>query len=600
MIVGLGSIGSLYAMEYHDNSVEFGGQNLYIKGGAFIVKDFSVTNGQDPHGDIYRGLTKYLYDINQKYGGGKFTFHVGRHHSGQVADWFNGMLSPSDRSTFGHNAGALNFAFEGVLRLDAEDFLGYVSPYTFPDIFLAQGHSGTSNNWWFGGKTCKKLSGSNGVDCEGKDKNGKVVHLTFYRGDNSLNVYSITVAKPDSQLCLYNEAYFQDMNILWQGVVSKRLHIPSLASYCEYMDKRLNLNVQVISPVQGSINIEQNKSNQKRANSAIQVSESLDYDVRSGYGSNFYTLYDAHESGADIMNTMSSWMAFVPYYITLNNIIVPGSHDAGMSQTNHCTFIADGYETKTQMFNVEKQAEAGSRFFDLRIDYDHGELVTYHRDSSSGVGCGGEPLKSVLNGLSKFLHAHPSETVILSFTHTRDDHGHHESEIAQKVINLISRYQSDLFKATSNVSLPSVTLGEVRGKMIATFGYEYQKFINVKKGIFEYWETDKAYGGLPVYNSYSNTLNFSRMKNDQENKLSQHGGLKKDWLFLLSWTLTPNLNEVLANQGDIEQNAVRVNAHLPEEIHQLQGKAREQRPNIIYIDFMDPRLAKSIISLNSR
>ena len=43
----------------------------------------------------------------------------------------------------------LNFAFRGTLEIHVHSIQGYDFWYTFPDVGLAQGHSGSTNNWWF-------------------------------------------------------------------------------------------------------------------------------------------------------------------------------------------------------------------------------------------------------------------------------------------------------------------------------------------------------------------------------------------------------------------------------------------------------------------
>ena len=115
------------------------GSPWIITGGTFEITEFDVTKGQDPKqylkaGDVYK-LDKDL----------QFLFKFGRHGSSEVAGTFN-KLCPPARNTFNHTAGKLNFWVKGTLTLTFESG----KTFTFPNTFFAQGHSGASNNWWFG------------------------------------------------------------------------------------------------------------------------------------------------------------------------------------------------------------------------------------------------------------------------------------------------------------------------------------------------------------------------------------------------------------------------------------------------------------------
>ncbi|KAF9258074.1 hypothetical protein L218DRAFT_796533, partial [Marasmius fiardii PR-910] len=146
--------------------------------GDFTVTDFKISSGQDPDnknkvGDVHSfiGFTEYTQ---------KFVFTCGRHGTSDVASFWNTNI-PADKNTFGHTAGDLNFAFLGTLFLNVSTQDGS-RRVTFTDIGLAQGHSGSTNNWWFGGKNCKH-EGDNEVTCNGTDQNGNTVKFTFLRGN---------------------------------------------------------------------------------------------------------------------------------------------------------------------------------------------------------------------------------------------------------------------------------------------------------------------------------------------------------------------------------------------------------------------------------
>ncbi|ROI02558.1 hypothetical protein EGI16_13065 [Chryseobacterium sp. G0240] len=166
-------------MEYRDNEVFLASASNNLVKGTFTVNEYSVTSGQDPNGHIHAG---YVASCGSD---GKFTFSIGRKGSKEVAKWFSDRV-PGNRTTFDHNPDDLNFAMIGTLVLE---FTGN-KVCTFYNIALAQGHSGSSNNWWFGGKQAMN-NGGNQVVC-GAISNGIVELAEFLRGGNDVSTVKVT------------------------------------------------------------------------------------------------------------------------------------------------------------------------------------------------------------------------------------------------------------------------------------------------------------------------------------------------------------------------------------------------------------------------
>lgn len=190
-------------MEYQSNRVYFllsgtASAIRSVNAGRFTITGLSISDGQDPKDKNWVGQVKAL-DIA---GSPNFYFEIGRHHTAKVANWFSSRI-PSQGNTFGHDPDELNFAFLGTLSLTLR--LASVDPATgryeqtivFDDIALAQGRSGSTNNWWFGGKGCKRVHystyGDDNVTCVGRVEESKQeISLTFSRGDaNSVDVVTI-------------------------------------------------------------------------------------------------------------------------------------------------------------------------------------------------------------------------------------------------------------------------------------------------------------------------------------------------------------------------------------------------------------------------
>jgi 1-phosphatidylinositol phosphodiesterase len=107
---------------------------------------------------------------------------------------------------------------------------------------------------------------------------------------------------------------------------------------------------------------------------------------------------------------------------------------------------------------------------------------------------------------------------------------------------------------------------------------------------------------LTVFDQYSNTTNLHDMSEDQILKWTTYGGLGNQYLFLLSWTLTPDPNPLHGKFLPVWVVASRANAALPgvlfEKIIGTPESTKLPNPNIVYIDFLGPDLARSIILYN--
>ncbi len=483
-------------MEYRKNDVYFkmyfgtsGTDDYPLINGTYTIDSFAVTSGQDPKNKIYKGLTVSCGKD------GKMTFEVGRKNSESVATWFNNNIS-SSQSTFGHTAGTLNFAFLGTLQLTLT-IAGGQETFTFYNIALAQGHTVSRNNWWFGGKNCSHTK-NNRVLCNGKNSRGKEVTFEFWRGDNDVNTVHVTPKR--------------------------------------------------------------------------------------------------------IIDTFN-WMEKLDDSLRLDEIMMPGSHDAGMSELSHCCPLSIGQGwVKTQSGSIKKQLEDGSRYFDIRVDYDHSNLVAYHRDRNLGLdmGCNGQLLSEILDQTKTFLTNHDKETVILKFSHIRDSNGHNSDDTKKKICSLLDekKYASVIFKIepkNKNINLATVQLIDLRGKMILVFDYGGDS-IDTAKGRFRYDDgtTIQQGANITVFDEYSDTSNESKMMSNQLDKWWKYSqGLGKGHFFLLSWTLTasPPFSD------SIESLAARANSKLPSMLHN-HIRSNYPKPNIVYIDFLNNYVAQSIILCN--
>uniref|UniRef100_A0A7S3Z7B8 Phosphatidylinositol-specific phospholipase C X domain-containing protein n=1 Tax=Lotharella globosa TaxID=91324 RepID=A0A7S3Z7B8_9EUKA len=480
-------------MKYRDNDVELQPSGFTVESAEYEITEFKVTNGQDPDNEIRAGRKYTLSD-------GKFRFRVGRKGSEDVANWFNERIG-GQHSTFGHDAGKLNFAFIGTLTVTlAEDKGVRRQMFVFKDIAFAQGHTGTANNWWFGQKGAERGESNAilGVPDATESLTPATSIFKFRRGGNGVN--------------------------------------------------RVDFSFEMVD----------------------------------------------------------DWMKVVPDTTVLHEMVLPGTHDAGMSKLSHCfgsfaTSVIHNKFTKTQDDDVYNQLKLGSRYFDIRVDYDHDELFTYHR--TGDIGCNGEKLTSVLNGAKAYLQSRPTETAIFKISQIRDN----SADTKARIDTLLGHYDSILLKMpapTNDNDLGNLPLGDVRGKLIIV--QDYNEYLDDARGRFRYRTAgDDSNSGhyLRIYDRYSNKYSYDDMQSDQIEKWDSHAGKWQDevqpYTFLLSWTLTPQFPALLTpGYPSIKEQAQDANEKLGGVLHDRIVGSTKPKPNIVYIDYIDGRTGYIITQYN--
>lgn len=118
-------------------------------------------------------------------------------------------------------------------------------------------------------------------------------------------------------------------------------------------------------------------------------------------------------------------------------------------------------------------------------------------------------------------------------------------------------------------------------------------------GIFKYNRD------LNVYDHYANTDYFSKMRDDQEEKLKDTD-YHDNKLFLLSWTLTFSDHDAefcSIDGNSIEGLAEAANGYLPGCMEKWADDgviSSATRPNILYVDYMNNFANNTVMSLNLR
>ena len=292
---------------------------------------------------------------------------------------------------------------------------------------------------------------------------------------------------------------------------------------------------------------------------------------------------------------------------TLKEITIVGAHDAGMGTIGDCTAIASKNTTQTQNKSFYKMLETGVRYFDIRPVVTKNGLYLGHfswvdkANISSNQGCVGYSINKFLGDVKEFLDKKSGkhEVIILKFDH---------------FINLVnddvenSKFDNEDYKKLKD---------KIKKKLGKYLVYNNSNFLNTKirnltkSGpkviiVSSRRDTDGINGiyklsYLDLYDKYSNTNDFKRMKENQFKKLDNKNSHDKKY-FLLSWTLTQDLgNQVISTVAPIQtikDLAKIANSHY--HLINIYQKVRSSKkyPNILYFDFVKPFHNKIALDIN--
>ena len=299
----------------------------------------------------------------------------------------------------------------------------------------------------------------------------------------------------------------------------------------------------------------------------------------------------------------------------LNQIALPGSHDAGMNEADrHDCLLGRSCNTVTQKTDIGGQLKMGSRYFDIRpvLDYESdssGNWSTGHFQITGlgMLGCEGEDKDSIVNSLEKFFadSAHQNELVILKFSHCLiADRGENDFRCTKDQVNTLAKELAlqigDKLVKCDGCHLTEMTLDEILalGNIVLVFDFDPYPVDRARsKGIFKWGMTYDYY----LKDDYSNTENYEFMKIDQISMLLKdvyhsYGG------FLLSWTLTLSAEDATYCNNSILELSRNANPRLYEEMWKLveEGQMTQSLiPNVLYVDAFDTFATRTAIYLNT-
>ncbi|HWW39331.1 phosphatidylinositol-specific phospholipase C domain-containing protein [Pedobacter sp.] len=315
--------------------------------------------------------------------------------------------------------------------------------------------------------------------------------------------------------------------------------------------------------------------------------------------------------------------------LTLKDIVIPGSHDAGMSILNGAggkdMGIINECNTLTQIKNIDGQLQSGIRMFDLRLDLYKGELYTKHAPSNcmedAVAGGYGEKLSNVLQSVKSFLKDNPKEFVILSFCHFCDRH----IPVVQQADSILQGLGKDLLFAEKDRSLKDITLNELSGKVLVTF----EDYSFPEKNILLNTLNGKSTSPLNYKRAYAASNDLNKLLVAQESfftalkdSLHHNDLVRLDWqlteagqeaAFICSEFQSPKsnplidgakllVNSIKKNKSIIELARIG-NQVLVEKVNGWISKGiinTTSRPNILYVDVSGNWITDYCLFLNAQ
>lgn len=256
----------------------------------------------------------------------------------------------------------------------------------------------------------------------------------------------------------------------------------------------------------------------------------------------------------------ANWMSTLDRTLTLKDVCMPGSHDAGMYKTdNWITSLA-----LTQNKNLNEQLHSGIRYFDLRPQYwsDNKSEDRFYVHHGAATG---PLLKEILSDISDFMKDHKSETVLLSFSHHKDfpekKSGDKKYKDYLDYLKLIDKHLKPYLLPTNKFSgsITKMPLSALSGKVIPLFDFSDDEFtINVTNAKLDGYYLQR--NSLKIHDDYADSKNYYGMIIDQMKKYGRFN--TSDELFLLNWTLTPTTANIMPGQPSVYDYAKDINPKL--------------------------------------
>ena len=279
----------------------------------------------------------------------------------------------------------------------------------------------------------------------------------------------------------------------------------------------------------------------------------------------------------------SDWMSNIKDDINVNEIVMPGSHDAGSYKM---VWLGE-----TQNFNIEQQLEMGVRYFDLRVNKMDEEYVIFHSIIN------GVEFLPILESIKNFIIENPTETLLLDFQHFE---GGSQNDVYQFITEYL--YDNNLVVINdTNLSdlefISNLKMKDARGKCIIFWGdrsNDLSNYIFLRNNdecttnnmcLNSYYISDYHYNDIDYLVENGYPIYFDNIKD----KINTEG----KGIFVLQGQLTDG-NLIFGPYSKEKVNTKRISKI----IESFKDDEQLGYLNVIMRDFLDINKCEEIINLN--
>ncbi len=192
----------------------------------------------------------------------------------------------------------------------------------------------------------------------------------------------------------------------------------------------------------------------------------------------FYIIPFTNQVDRAKLDGTADWMADLDGDLTLDAIVLPGTHDSATR------YVQLGFFSKCQDLSIAEQLEAGYRYLDIRLGVNDGTLVLMHGFTFCRDGALPWSPKltaeRVLEQCYAFLKAHPDETVIFA---VKQEHGKESVAEFEKLLDTLIQKHRSAWLLTDEIP----TLDEARGKLVLMRRYDDAAGLGTDSGIPMLW-----------------------------------------------------------------------------------------------------------------
>jgi hypothetical protein len=323
------------------------------------------------------------------------------------------------------------------------------------------------------------------------------------------------------------------------------------------------------------------------------------------------------------MSTVT-WMRDLNDNKLLRQIVMPGSHDAGVYGTVQTiirtSLLVKASYTVCQHSDFFKQALCGSRFFDCRVflrktpvgtenRLGHFAMEKVPKSNRPALGGYGGALDAILLQALEFVLSNPSEFIILRFSHT-----YHPTECINQIKQVIKsqpRFNNAVYKLTGNIAVKRI--GELRGKLIMVFDEKFNHHITPTEGIHRFMKYKDGLShidGLATCGTFAQSMKMGDVHKAAVGAVNKHvqhpGDPGVGHLHFVYWQQTAGAfgeKDVFKTTSAPSQGAAwsgGAHANLGafmDELKKMDTKGR-MPANVISHDFVTAETCSKIIGLN--